>query len=238
LLELEKALEAAIVSARTLRQAQEIYDNAIRNYGHGAVERVKPLSEAAFWQITDSYRTLVLVAIATSRAEPPKWAADEMFRIAVYEGTASWWSKKMPHGHRASFFDTFNYAFTYSQYRREYYKLVDAMPQVSGECGKSDDGFGDLMDGLPLLGQTFYQRLQRKRFYNYKHFKHIVRKTVNQFVDELGPDYTHYADKVKRRFTRMILDGENYFGMTLEDMAKEWFPRFYKAEEAEEEVKT
>lgn len=229
---LEKPLNDAIMQARVLKLSQRAYEKAINDYTF-AVENANPLPEATFWQITGAYRSLILDAIGCQRPEPPKWAADELFRCATFEGTSSWWVDRLPHMHVASFFDTMNYATIYGRYKRGCYKLVDQMEQVSRQCGKGDDGFGDMIDGLPLLGPKFYRRLEQQRFYNYKHFKQIIRKHVSDFVDELGENYKHAADKIKKRFAHMIIDGENYFHMMLEDAAKEWFPTFYKEQEKE-----
>lgn len=232
---LEQALESSIRSARVLRKAQEDYDRLMRNYG-AAVEINKPLPEATFWRITETFRTLILQALVTKRPEPVHWAADEMFRLATYNNAANWWETKLKM-YTPSFFETLNYAFTYSQYRRECYRLFDDIKQVSENCGRGDDAFGDLVDGLPMLGHTFYKRMMAKKFYDYPHFVKITRKTVAGFVTDLGDDYKNVADELTKKFSRLILEGENYFGMTLEDAAKEWFPRFYKeTEEVAEEV--
>lgn len=225
---LNEILESVIMQARVLKQAQNHYEELMRNYG-GWISVKEPLDEATFWRTTSVFRTLIFQAITLDRPEPVDWAADEMCRLATYPHAKTWWENEF-HDFGGMVFPTvLQYAFTYNNYRSKAYKLVDAMKQI--ETGKGDDGFGDLMDGMPLMGQNFFQRMEKMRFYDYKHFRQVIRKTVRENVQALDDKYTHYEDKIVTKFSRMIIDGENYFGMSLEDKAKEWLPRYFTQEE-------
>jgi len=69
--------------------------------------------------------------------------------------------------------------------------------------GKSDDGYGDLIDSLPLAGAEFMGRCLVGDFAGNKDFfEALVQVTP---------------------FAKQIYDGENYFGVFLEDSVKEFF---------------
>lgn len=227
---LSEMLESVIVQARVLKKAQDLYDQLMRNYG-AMISMHHPLDEASFWHTNDFFRVLLFQAITTDRAEPVDWAADEMCRVATYDHAKTWWIDSFQASQGITFPTVLEYAHTYENYRSKAYKLVDAMKQI--ETGKGDDGFGDMMDSLPILGPKFFRRMEKMRFYNYKHFRHVIRETVREHVKALGDKYTYYEDKIVKKVSAMIIDGENYFGMTLEEKTKEWLPRYFKTEEEE-----
>lgn len=227
---LNETLESVIMQARVLKQAQDKYDELMRNYG-SLISIKHPQDEPTFWRTTEFFRVLLFQAITTDRAEPVDWAADEMCRVATYDHARTWWVDSFQASQGITFPTVLAYAHTYENYRHKAYKLVDAMKQI--ETGKGDDGFGDMMDSLPILGPKFFRRMEKMRFYNYKHFRHVIRETVREHVQALGDKYTYYEDKIVKKVSAMIIDGENYFGMTLEEKAKEWLPRYFKTEEEE-----
>lgn len=216
------------MQARVLKQAQDKYDELMRNYG-GWISLKEPLDEATFWRITDTFRILIFQAITLDRADPVDWAADEMCRLATYPHTQTWWIDEFQKFDNLLFPTVLQYAYTYENYRTKAYKLVDAMKQI--ETGKGDDGFGDMMDSLPILGHKFFRRMEKMRFYNYKHFREVIHKTVREHVKALGDKYTYYEDKIVKKLAHMIIEGENYFSMTLEEKTKEWLPRYFTQEE-------
>lgn len=227
---LTETLEAVIMQARVLKQAQDKYDELMRNYG-GLIAVKHPLSEPTFWRTTDCFRAVIFQAITTDRPDPVDWAADEMCRVATYDHAKPRWIDEFQESRGLTFPTVLEYAHTYENYRSKAYKLVNAMKQI--ETGKGDDGFGDMMDSLPILGHKFFRRMEKMRFYNYKHFQHVIRKTVREHVKALGDKYAYYENKIVKKFSAMIIDGENYFGMTLEEKAKEWLPRYFKTEKEE-----
>lgn len=227
---LNDMLESVIMQARALKQAQDRYEELMRNYG-GLISLRHPLNEANFWRSITAFRTLIFQAITLDRAEPVEWAADEMCRLATYPHAKTWWISEFQEFNDVKFPVMLDFAYTYDNYRTKAYKLVDAMKQI--ETGKSDDGFGDMMDSLPLLGHKFFRRMEKMRFYDYKHFRGVIRKTMREHVQAFGDKYKYYEDKIVSKFSNMIIDGENYFGMTLEDKVKEWLPRYFNQHEEE-----
>jgi len=87
---------------------------------------------------------------------------------------------------------------------------------------KSDDGYGDLIDNLPLLGRDAYDQLVSGYIRQEKDVAEIVKSSVldvNPLWNALGA--TSGIPMAKKAF-RFIWDGENYNAMALEDAAKEY----------------
>lgn len=230
-------LVAAIEAAHRADAAKQQYTEIMYKYAGDIMVNGPAITEEEFWQITAAYRTLIIKAMMLRRESVPSWAADELCRISKYESALRCWGRPID-GLTALTFDRIvPYAYSYGYWKTQCGKLLDNMQQII--TGKGDDGWGDLVDGLPLLGPKFFARMQKQRFYNYKHFRQVVRKTVVGFLAELinASDSDTDAARIKKyanKFCRMILDGENYFEMSLENEAASWLASFYPAEEKEQ----
>jgi hypothetical protein len=136
------------------------------------------------------YRGLVEYAVKINRASPPEWAANELMRRALYERRDY------------TLDDAIHFALNWRLYVNKFYNAAD---KSDVKWGLSDDGFGDLMDGLVLCGKDFLTRLKKNEFEGRKEFRREVGAVLGEVI------------------SGMVLDGENYFGMSLEDTAQEWF---------------
>jgi len=181
-------------SAVVLNNAQSVYDDHWRKYMIAAESN--PLNEDRFWEIVVEFRNLISYAKKINRAEPPKWAADELLRSSLVD-----------HNSKVTFDEAVHFALNWRIYVSKFYKAADKSEEI--KWGLSDDGFGDLMDGLVLCGKDFLNRLKNDEFEGRKHF----RREASEILGDLS---------------EMVLDGENYFAMNLEDQAQKRFRSFVR----------
>lgn len=237
------SLVTAIAAAQRANAATQQYHEIMRKYAVEIMINGPAVTEEEFWKITTVYRTLIIQALIMRRDTSPSWAADELCRISKYHSAGQnygdWRNISQSAGWEPAppFDKIVPYAYSYGHWKTQCGNLLDSMEQIKTD--KGDDGWGDLVDGLPLLGAPFFARMQNKKFYNYDHFRKVVRKTVAGFVTEMidTSDAATDAERIKKysaKFCRMILDGENYFEMSLEDTANTWLSSFYPAEEKEQ----
>jgi hypothetical protein len=175
-------------TATVLNEAKEMYENQWQLFQIEA-ER-KPMSEDRFWHIVGEYRSLIVYAKNINRVNEPEWAADELLRRSLVER------------HDISFDEAVHFALNWPLYVQKFYRAADKSGEIKWDL--SDDGFGDLMDGLVLCGKDFLNRLQNDDFEGRKHFRREAKDILGDLAD-------------------MVLDGENYFGMSLESAAKDRF---------------
>jgi len=174
-------------AAEAMVQAKAAYEKQWRSFMIDA--EADRMSEDRFWIMAAEYRGLVEYAVQIHRATPPEWAADEMMRLALY-GSPNYTIDEAIH-----------FALNWRIYVSKFYKAAD---ESDVRWDLSDDGFGDLMDGLVLCGKDFLTRIQNKDFEGRKEFRREATALLGTIAS-------------------MVLDGENYFGMSLEDAAQKWF---------------
>jgi hypothetical protein len=167
-------------AAQSLIEAQVIFDRAWDKYFNG----IETLSRARFWE-------MVPYLVGNLEYGQKKLNSDnacrEFFRKSEYD-------------ERYSFEEAVRFTKTWQVYKSDLYDSK-AFGQIN--FGKSDDSYGDLIDGLPLAGGEF-----------------VGRCLVGDF--EGNTDFVESLKKVTS-LAKHIYNGENYFGMFLEDYAKEYF---------------
>ena len=166
---------------KMLQAAQEKFDTAWNNfYKH----TVPLLDLARFWQIVDSLKNRLINCDFNAEA-----AIQEMFRLS-----------QVPSSTRKefSFSELVQFAKTWDELSGNLYE-----PLFEVITGKSDDGYGDLLDSLPLAGKVIYEQCLKGQI---KNNQDLLDKIHSQENSHHLPDF--------------IFNGENYFAMNLMDTAK------------------
>ncbi|RDJ34906.1 MAG: hypothetical protein DWQ19_08710 [Crenarchaeota archaeon] len=103
-------------------------------------------------------------------------------------------------------------------YAKAYKEKASALykPLFDKVTDYSDDRYGDLIDSLPLAGFTVYElAIHEEISGNNTLYETLTFAAKNS----KGKALRHYIDN----FTRYILKGENYIGMTLYNKASSWY---------------
>jgi hypothetical protein len=165
-----------------LHTAQENFDVAWDNFYKSIVPLLDPLDR--FWQIVDSLKDRLVNCDFNAKA-----AIREMFRLSQVSG---------PGRKEFSFSELVQFAKTWDELSGNLYE-----PLFEVITGKSDDGYGDLLDSLPLAGKVIYEQCLKGQI---KNNQDLLDKIHSQENSHHLPDF--------------IFNGENYFAMNLMDTAK------------------
>jgi hypothetical protein len=202
-------LDGINADAVAFRQARSRYDKAFR-----LLRMTTPAVEPEhFWPMADAFRMLVLRTMQHRTEGVSDAAADEFMRQAVI-GQSSWGLPAAVH-----------FAISYGDYQRKAYAGGDGC-RFSFDRG--DDGYGDLMDSVVLLGREFNDRLHAGRFYDLRDFNEAVDEqcyasvTAKDFLFQYADDPVGNRASLGSRLRKFILEGENYCGMMLCDAAQKW----------------
>jgi hypothetical protein len=200
-------LDGINAQARAFKQAEAQYEKAFRLFSID----VPPLSPEHFWPMADAFRLIVLRTMQYGHERVADVAADEFFRQAV--------TGQSPYDLSA----TVHFALSYRKFSVKAYAGGD-------ECGfgfgRGDDGYCDLMDSVVLLGREFNERLHVGRFYDLSYFNKAVDGCCHASVQATDFPFEYTDDPVGNRASlasrlrKLILYGENYFAMFLEDAAQ------------------
>jgi len=156
-------------------------NHAYRQAWFGFWATVEPVKKTRFWELLKLFRAEIeQYYFGYKRTDGVEDAANEIFRKALV-GDASY-----------SMQEAYGFVKAYSKARsildKRHAKLFDY-------CG---DGFGDLMDSLPLAGEEFFGR------------KFSTEDELHNAVNELGAKWAGF------------INGENYIASRLEDAAKRY----------------
>ena len=201
-------LEGINAEALEFQQAKARYENAFRTFHSG----VKPMDADTFWPMADVFRKVVLKTMLHRQERVGVLASEEFLRLAAI-GESPWSVSAAVH-----------FCLSYHHYKRLAYAGGD-------ECrfgfDRGDDGYGDLMDAVVLLGREFNERLHAGRFYDLTEFSKAVEDlcyasvAASEFPFTYADDPTGQRMSLASRLRVMILRGENYFAMSLEEAAAE-----------------
>jgi hypothetical protein len=172
---------------------------------------VPPLSPEHFWPMVDTFRKVLLRTMLHRQERVAELAAEEFFRLAVI-GESPWSLSAAVH-----------FALSYRHY--------DTLAYAGGaKCkfgfDRGDDGYGDLMDAVIILGREFNERLHGGRFYDLADFNSRLDAMCTASVSAGEFPFTYADDPVGNRLSlasrlrKLISHGENYFSMSLEDEAE------------------
>ena len=189
----EPAMHAtSIFSDEILKQADELrkaegqYEKAFDHWAQTA----PTLSPDHFWKNVQSLRLI------WSRSLDAERAANEYLRVASVEG-------------EEQLAAAIHFCVSYRRYAEG---MSGACEHLTEGWERGDDGFGDLMDSLPMAGEQVYVEIKSGDFFGEDE---DGNETVNisdleKRVKEIVP---HVADR--------IIHGENYWASTLEQAAAE-----------------
>ena len=199
-------LDGINAEAKAYQQAKARYEKAFRTFQNG----VPPLSPEHFWPMADVFRKVVLLTMIHGRERIGEAAADEFMRRAAI-GELPWSVSAAVH-----------FCLSYRHY-------ADLAHAGGDKCkfgfDRGDDGYGDLMDAVVILGRDFNRQLYAGRFYDLSDFHEAVRQVSAASVQPGEFPFTYSKDangsraSLAKRLCDAVRRGENYFAMTLEDEA-------------------
>ncbi len=208
--------------ALAFSKARAQYDKAFRHL----IITTPSLSASHFWPMLDAFRLTVLQAMQLRQEKVAEAAADEFMRNAKVTSVDG--------GLPAAV----HFAISYRDFASKAYSGGD---QCNFSFERGDDGYGDLMDAVVLLGREFNERLYAGRFYDLSDFKKVVDEhchssvTAEDFPFQYADDPVGNRTSLASRLRKMVLQGENYFRMSLEEAAQRWvaIAAFDSSEEAD-----
>jgi hypothetical protein len=179
--------ELAVAKAK----AEKAYRQAFEVYW----SKVKPIPDDRFFEIVKLYvKEIFTFKFQLGRTDGVEEAAWELFR------------KALCHEEGYSGDELVKFAKTYEAMKdRLYDPLFDLVE------GKGDDGYGDLIDNLPLLGDKLFKSLESKEFGN--------PTLVRQKIEKAGGRAFAISEGQAMKF---IWGGENYNSMGLRDAAEKY----------------
>jgi hypothetical protein len=202
-------LDVVNADAVAFRRAQAKYDKAFRLLKITTPE----LQPADFWPMADAFRLTILRTMNYRTEGVTEAAADEFMRQAAI-GQSPWDLAAAGH-----------FALSYDTYKRHAYAGGD---KCRFSFDRGDDGYGDLMDAVVLLGRDFNERLHAGRFYDLSDFNKAVDTqchasvTADAFPFQYADDPVGNRTSLASRLRKLILQGENYCGMMLCEAAQKW----------------
>jgi hypothetical protein len=202
-------LDGILADATAFRQAQARYDKAFR-----MLKITTPAMQASdFWPMADAFRLTILRTMNYRTEGVTEAAADEFMRQAAI-GESPWGLPAAVH-----------FALSYDTYKRHAYAGGD---KCRFSFDRGDDGYGDLMDAVVLLGREFNEDLHASRFSDLPDFTEAVSDqchasvTAKDFPFQYADDPVGNRTSLASRLRKFILQGENYCGMMLCDAAQKW----------------
>jgi hypothetical protein len=172
--------------ANAFREARSQFDEQFMDWSRG----VPPLAPEHFWPMVDEFRRVVIDTMRYTTESVGEKAANEFLRLASVE--------------QGDIAAAVHFALSWSHYEGKAYAAGD---KLGFSFGRGDDGYGDLMDAVPLLGQSFNERLELGKF-----------NTLHEFNEQVDA----VCDVAGRVLRNEVLYGENYFAMSLNDAAQKW----------------
>lgn len=183
-------------AAQAFRAAQENYNTAFR---HHFAHDIAPLPDDDFWKLHAVFvRAVVTFCFGYKRSNGVEQAARELFRKPLAGDFGG-------HGQgavsRYTLHEALQFAKSWAALTRRLYQPLSKVVQDRG-----DDAYGDLLDALPLAGRDVVRQALGREYGNDRQFEQAVRDSC--------PDCPQLAE--------LILRGENYVGMSLEDAARDY----------------
>lgn len=175
-----------MAQAAAFKQATTLFNRQFFAFSNS----VPPLAPEHFWPMVEQFRTVLLDTMTYRKEGFVEAAANEFLRLAAVKG--------------GDIAPAVHFALSWRHYVRKAYAAGD---EAGFSFERGDDGYGDLMDAVPLLGQEFNRKLETGWFGNLREFNEKVDAT---------------CDVAGRVLKDVVLHGENYFASSLEEAAQKW----------------
>lgn len=171
-----------LTAAQNLREAEREYKKA-----WGEIKRTDLLDADRFWEIFENFEKIVADRLRChgDRKYVSREACDEFFRQGCVNEI------------QVSFDELVLFSNNWSEISAELNKSLCTVVET-----KSDDGFSDLCDSLPLTGRDTVAKLL--------YSDNLTHNNVYELV-------------LESELCDLIWTGENYFGMFLQNQAKKWY---------------
>jgi hypothetical protein len=193
-----------IEKARAQFAANEAYEAAFRAHMH----TFKPLDTETFWVVLDSLKDNLVSGLKAGRKVESE--VHNLMCTFVHGSYRVAPIKDWPEDKMGRWENMVRFLRCYELVSHNLSIKMDRMPGLE----RGDDGYGDLMDSLPLAGREIVRAITEDEIANYKQLeKALVEHPLKKFV----------------------LGGENYVRMALEEKLKEQFPSIVKCMELEGE---
>jgi hypothetical protein len=176
--------------ANAFREARSLFDEQFMDWSRG----IPPLAPEHFWPMVDQFRKVVMDTMRYTKESVGKKAANEFLRLAAVE--------------QGDIAAAVHFALSWWHYKGKAYAAGD---NAGFSFERGDDSYGDLMDALPLLGQSVNRKLTLGKFDSLREFNEQVRATCGAVG---GP--------MAESLEKLVLYGENYFAMSLNEAAQKW----------------
>lgn len=186
-------MDELLKQARATHEVEKAYDDAFRKNKW----TLKPLDAEAFWLIIDSLRGNLEGGLAVGRR-----VESEVHNLMCQYVHGSYSRPKIPDWPEEKLARWENMVRFLVKYEEVKATLSKKMHDMKG-LERGDDGYGDLMDSLPLAGREVVSGIMVDDIANYK-------QLVKALKDYPLKDF--------------ILNGENYVEMALESKLKEQLP--------------
>jgi len=178
--------DTIMAQAKAFKEARSQFDEQFMDWSRG----IPPLAPEHFWPMVDEFREVLIYTMQHRKEGYVEAAADEFMRRTVVNS-----------GDLAA---AVHFALSWTHYKGKAYAAGDKM---GFSFDRGDDSYGDLMDAVPLLGQSFNERMELGKFDTLREFNEQVDATCNV---------------AGRCLRNEVLFGENYFSMCLQDAAQKW----------------
>jgi len=162
------------------------------------LKSIKPLDNNRFWELLKHYRSEVVQYVLMYK-RCTEDAASEFFRKTTFgtmRATCTW-----------NFDEALAFVVAYELKSKELYQpLFDIVE------GRGDDGYGDLLDSLPLAGRETFDKCMGRKFFDNEEFEDFVKHALS-----------HGDTPVVVQLQQHVLHGENYNRMHLQEQAQKFF---------------
>lgn len=172
--------------AKVFREARSQFDEEFMDWARS----IPPMAPEHFWPMVDEFREVLIYTMQHKKEGYVEAAADEFMRRTVVNS-----------GDLAA---AVHFALSWGHYKGKAYAAGD---ELGFSFDRGDDGYGDLMDAMPLMGQEFNHKLMLGKF-----------NTLREFNEQVDAECCSLGRVLKD----VVLHGESYFRMYLEEVAQKW----------------
>jgi len=188
--------DTVISLARAKAAADKEYEKAFRAH----LRSFKPLDIDVFWQVLDRFQTEIINGEKAGR--DIESAVHNLTCSLVYRSSHGKAITGWPEDQMTAWESLARFLNRYEEVSLALSRKMSEMPNLD----RSDDGYGDLMDSLPLAGKEIFTAIMEDDIANNKQ----LEAAFSAIPREPGLEYTAHPLK------EFVLEGENYVTSTFE----------------------